>query len=192
MVFNFADYSSLHEPIFTILMPFFIIQICWAGGLFIFSSIAPSERAKAKDMLWKAMVSMVLVTVSPLIFEAMILWVDQLVDQINTIFNASDLVEGYPADNKLRAVGKIIANTGGTFKDMLSTGGVLYTELRVLSSVFLLYAGSVAIASNIIFLSIFVALILGPLIILGIRVVLLIFLLYLVSCYNLHVFFPAD
>ncbi|MBD3262512.1 MAG: hypothetical protein GF334_12740, partial [Candidatus Altiarchaeales archaeon] len=58
------DYAELHEQILLVLIPLYYIQIVVVGMYYIFASMAPGSRAKAKDMLQKLVLSMVLVSVS--------------------------------------------------------------------------------------------------------------------------------
>ncbi|MCX6695058.1 MAG: ABC transporter permease [Candidatus Altiarchaeota archaeon] len=65
-------FADVHRTIFTILVPFYSFNIILVGIYFLFTSVEPAKRAKAKDMLQTLIVSMVLVSVSPALYRILI------------------------------------------------------------------------------------------------------------------------
>lgn len=66
------DVKPLVDDFIEILMPIYVMIIVILGIYMIFASIAPAERAKAKSMFWKILLSMVLVTMSFEIFQMLL------------------------------------------------------------------------------------------------------------------------
>ncbi|HHQ45257.1 MAG TPA: hypothetical protein ENN13_03865, partial [Candidatus Altiarchaeales archaeon] len=180
---DYTDFSNLHTPIFTILIPFFIIQVCWAGGLFIFASISPGERAKAKDMLWKSIVSMVLVTVSPLLFTILVGWADELCGEIIGIFKEE-------MTNPAAMMGHLVTNSTVKVKEQFNPGSPFLQTLGILFAGIATYVALAAAAANIIILGIFITLLIGPLALLAVRMILLIFFYIIFPATIFMHFFP--
>lgn len=157
------NYDALHAPMFTVLMPFYILQIIWVGLLFIFSSISPSQRAKAKDSLWKACVSMVLVTVSPEIFKILYAFGDYLTDRI---FDALLNVEGI--SDPVLVFGAVSGWIVGQLVVILATlkgGGMLMWLINLIP-----FVGPLITTSIIITVVVLIAfIVLAPVIIIGVR-----------------------
>lgn len=136
--------SSITETIFKVLIPLYVFMLLLVGIYLIFMSYSPQGRAQAKQMLMKLLFSMVIVSVSPAIFQMLIEIQESMVKDILDI--AKDTAKSvYVPDTELRKAAEI--RSDATFAKMSAMCAAAFINpITILPNLLIVFAAMAMMA----------------------------------------------